>query len=394
MERACAGDCRAGVLTMASPRHDTDPEFKLWIERAKAGSMETAIALSGFRPKKGCERANERTGPCPVCGGRDRFGVNIRRRKFNCRGCTAKGNNAVALAMFGGRMGFLDVCEALALEPPPRPVKGETAEQKAEREARVAELKARAAADEEKRRKQEAEADAYRLRAARAVWDKAGKGDLAPVMDYLIEARGLDITGLNLAAIRQADLPLQNDRKDVLHTGPAMVCAMVDAEGRLVGVHRTWLGPSRDGVIKKGRPVVVDPATGEPVGTKKGLGLKKGAVIRLARLTEPGLPPARLFMGEGIETTLSVYTALRKTASPLLTRAAFWCGIDLGNIAYSVPVPGWCRELVLLGDGDSDPHDTREALLACAKRFRDAGAGVRIVMAPEGQDFNDMLGET
>ena len=376
---------------MSAARREQDPEFKLWIEKAKAGSMETAIALSGFSPNKGCERAKERTGPCPACGGRDRFGVNIARRKFNCRGCKVKGNNALALALVGGRVGFLDACEALAMEPPPRLMKGETPTQKAEREARVAELKARADADAEKRRKAEAEADAYRLKVAREMWDKAARGDLSPVMDYLGQARALDLAGVNLAAIRQAECTLTNARKDALHTGPAMVCAMVDAAGKLMGVHRTWLGPGKDG-MRKGRPVVIDPVTGEPAGTKKGLGLKKGAVIRLVRVTGEGEKPHRLFMGEGIETTLSVYTALRKAGSPLLEGSAFWCGIDLGNIAYSVPAPDWCRELILLGDGDSDPHDTREALAACAARFRAAGVTVRIAMAPEGQDFNDMLG--
>lgn len=379
---------------MSASRREQDPEFKLWIEKAKAGSMEIAIALSGFSPNKGCERAKERTGPCPVCGGDDRFAVNVIRRKFNCRGksCRARGNNALALALHGGRVGFIEACEALALEPPPRPMRGETAGQKAEREARVAELKAKAEADELEWRKAEAEADAYRLKSARRLWDKAACGDLAPVMAYLAHERGLDLHGLNLAAIRQADLPLKNDRKDVLHTGPAMLCAMVDAAGKLVGVHRTWIGPARDGLISKGRPLVVDPATGERVKTKKGLGLKKGAVIRLVRVTGEGEKPRRLLMGEGIETTLSVYTALRKAGSPLLEGAAFWCGIDLGNIAYSVPAPDWCSELILLGDGDSDPHDTREALAACAARFRAAGVTVRIAMAPEGQDFNDMLG--
>ncbi|MCA3600188.1 MAG: toprim domain-containing protein [Methylobacterium sp.] len=377
---------------MNAPRRENDPEFKLWIEKAKAGSMEIAIGLSGFRPNKGCERANERTGPCPVCGGRDRFGVNMLRRKFNCRssrGCKVKGNNALALALAGGRVGFLEACEKLALEPPPRPMRGETEKQKAEREARIQELQRKAAADEEKRRNAEAEAERYRLRAAREVWDKASNCDLAPVFQYLEGKRGIDTAGLNWSVIRLAHLPLLNEHKQVLHEGPVMLCAMVDAEGRLVGVHRTWIGPAKDGLMSKGRPMVIDPATGERVKTKKGLGLKKGAVIRLSR--DQLVPSHRLFMGEGIETTLSVYTALRKVGSPLLSGSAFLCGIDLGNIAYSVPVPDWCRELVLLGDGDSDPHDTREALEECARRFRAAGAAVRIVMAPEGQDFNDML---
>jgi hypothetical protein len=31
-------------------------------------------------------------GPCPRCGGRDRFSVNVRKQVFNCRGCGVGGN--------------------------------------------------------------------------------------------------------------------------------------------------------------------------------------------------------------------------------------------------------------------------------------------------------------
>jgi hypothetical protein len=35
---------------------------------------------------------NERVGPCPVCGGCDRFGVNTRKQVFNCRHCGVGGD--------------------------------------------------------------------------------------------------------------------------------------------------------------------------------------------------------------------------------------------------------------------------------------------------------------
>jgi DNA primase len=34
----------------------------------------------------------EYAGPCPVCGGRDRFGVNARKQVWNCRGCDQGGD--------------------------------------------------------------------------------------------------------------------------------------------------------------------------------------------------------------------------------------------------------------------------------------------------------------
>ena len=39
--------------------------------------------------------ATEWVGPCPKCGGRDRFAVNVKRRVWHCRGC-AKGSTWMA----------------------------------------------------------------------------------------------------------------------------------------------------------------------------------------------------------------------------------------------------------------------------------------------------------
>ena len=43
--------------------------------------------------------ATERVGPCPKCGGRDRFSVNIKRQVWNCRGCATGGADAISLVM-------------------------------------------------------------------------------------------------------------------------------------------------------------------------------------------------------------------------------------------------------------------------------------------------------
>ena len=42
----------------------------------------------------------ERCGPCPRCGGHDRFAININKQKFNCRGCKRGGGDAISLVMF------------------------------------------------------------------------------------------------------------------------------------------------------------------------------------------------------------------------------------------------------------------------------------------------------
>jgi DNA primase len=59
------------------------------------------------------EGSNEHVGPCPRCGGRDRFGVNTRKRVFNCRGCGARGD-VIALVMIAQGVSFAEAVAELA----------------------------------------------------------------------------------------------------------------------------------------------------------------------------------------------------------------------------------------------------------------------------------------
>lgn len=70
----------------------------LLIERARdVARVEEISARYGLQLK----RVNrvEFEGPCPSCGGRDRFSINTRKQVFNCRGCGARGG-AIDLEMF------------------------------------------------------------------------------------------------------------------------------------------------------------------------------------------------------------------------------------------------------------------------------------------------------
>lgn len=59
--------------------------------------------------------ANEWIGPCPRCGGHDRFGVNTRKQIWNCRGC-GKGGDSIALVRLGADLGFADAVADLVGE--------------------------------------------------------------------------------------------------------------------------------------------------------------------------------------------------------------------------------------------------------------------------------------
>ena len=115
-----------------------------------------------------------------------------------------------------------------------------------------------------------------------------------------------------------------------------------------------------------------------------------------------------MIMAEGVETTLSALIA-----ETLPRRHAYWCGVDLGNMAgrmqrgpglkYAglpdmddadawVP-PAWVRRLVFVQDGDSDPKLTRAKLQAGLRRAMIKRPGLRgsIVHAGKGRDLNDIL---
>jgi hypothetical protein len=59
------------------------------IERARAVPIEDEVARRGVKLRR---VGTERTGPCPICGGTDRFGVNVRKAIWNCRQCGVGGD--------------------------------------------------------------------------------------------------------------------------------------------------------------------------------------------------------------------------------------------------------------------------------------------------------------
>jgi hypothetical protein len=66
--------------------------------------------------------ATEYAGPCPVCGGRDRFGVNGHKQVWNCRGCD-RGGDIIALVQHVEGFPFRKAVERLTGErgQAPRP---------------------------------------------------------------------------------------------------------------------------------------------------------------------------------------------------------------------------------------------------------------------------------
>lgn len=65
------------------------------LPRAKAVKLEDELSRRGVRLRR---VGIELIGPCPSCGGNDRFGINCKKQVWNCRQC-AKGGDIIALVM-------------------------------------------------------------------------------------------------------------------------------------------------------------------------------------------------------------------------------------------------------------------------------------------------------
>jgi putative DNA primase/helicase len=78
------------------------------IERARNTAIERVVEARGIKLRGRVERV----GPCPVCGGVDRFSINTKKRCFNCRGYG--GGDVIALIQHLDNCNFAEAVETLA----------------------------------------------------------------------------------------------------------------------------------------------------------------------------------------------------------------------------------------------------------------------------------------
>ena len=121
----------------------------------------------------------------------------------------------------------------------------------------------------------------------RRIWDAAHDARRSPVAAYLA---GRDITILPPPTLRWAPACRHPNG---IHL-PAMVAKVVNVDGKLIAVHRTFLRPDGSGKAN----IEPDRAALAPTG---------GGAVRLAPAA------ARLTVDEGIETCLSVMQATGET---------------------------------------------------------------------------------
>jgi hypothetical protein len=290
------------------------------------------IALKlNFKLKK--LSAVELCGPCPRCGGRDRFSINIAKGVFYCRGC-ARGGDAIAMVMHIEKVGFL---EAVSI------IEGGTTSP-----ARAAPTARPSAPSNDNQA------------IALGIWREAS-GDIATIAKYLA-GRGLQLPdGVAGDTIRfHPDCPFSGAHL------PAMVALVRDIVSDLpIGIHRAALDLNGSKAMVDGK-------------TKMALGPIAGGAVKITPDVDVTLC---LGIAEGIETALSMRQIPEFGVSPI------WSLINSGGLSNFPVLEG--VEILWIGV-DNDPAGVKAAT-SVAARWRAVGReAILIRPRAEGADLNDL----
>lgn len=318
-----------------------DPnEFRRACDEAKdRRNLSDVLGLWTKLSKRG---ANEKVGLCPFHSEKSgSLEVNDAKGLFYCHGCGARGDHYTALTKLGG-MTFRQAFETLA--------DGDFAV--------VSEQ------DRAKRKAEDAAVTARRRRQGVGVWQAA-----IPIAGTLAETY-LRSRGIVMAlpdTVRFARLPYwcQDTGEQLATDMPALVCALQNGAGDLVGVQRIYLAP--DGLGKADVP--------KP---KLSLGIIVGSAFRASGRYDGGAPS--VIVCEGPEDGLTLVQGL--------PGQQVWVACGTG-LMPRVEFPASISEAVLAGDNNPAGH---VAVNACRAAFTGRGLSVRAMFPADGfKDWNDEL---
>jgi hypothetical protein len=313
------------------------------VAAAKDSRIERVLEIRGIKLRGRVERV----GPCPLCGGRDRFAVNVYKQLWNCRGCGI-GGDVISLVQHLEGVDFKTAVIALA--------------GKEYREAG----------------KEHREPNVGQRRGRRADQCYPPDTTQAETMSALAEE------------IWNQTIPIRGTDGEVYLSKRGIPLADVPENGGLRWHERCpWENGTQPCILAR----FTDAITGAPKGIRRrpvngdkprSLGPTAGCVIRLwpdEDVTQG------LVLGTGVETTLAGATRIIHRGTQL--RPAWAAGGD-GNLA-GFPVLAGIEVLTLLVDHDVNESGQRAAA-RCADRWRVAGREViRLIPAIAGADFNDVV---
>lgn len=281
--------------------------------------------------------ADERTlsgkhGPCPMCGGRDRFRFDDKegRGTYFCSGCGA--GDGVQLAMGITGQSFRDVArevERIAGTVRPTSTKRERS-------------------------------DDDKLAALRRSFQESKPIERGDEACRYLAGRGLKLYDLP-ESIRLHPGMVYRDGGAVLGSYPAMLAVATDSRGRAVSIHRTYLQNGQKAPVAAPKKLM----QGYPLA---------GAAIRLTPVSRS------LGIAEGIETAL---------AAAELFEMPVWSCISTSGIESFDPPEG-VEHIVIFADHDRN-FAGQKAGYAAAHRLTLKGFEVEVVIPPTTGDWLDVL---
>jgi len=288
----------------------------------------------------GRQYLRNRHGPCPVCGGIDRFRWDNRNGDgtFYCNQCGA--GSGFDLVMRTHACSFSQaarlVNQVIGTHPSSFPGRYPPLSHPERSQASI-------------------------RSALNALWRGANPVRAGDPVELWLRNRGINLPSspMNLRTAMDARHP---GPPVTFH--PAMLARVTDPAGRPVTIHRTWLTAA-------GTKAPVNPVRMFCPGT-----VPPGSAVRLA--------PAASVLGvaEGIETAL---------AAQLLFGFPVWACLSAARLATFEPVAGTQR-LVICGDSDANATGQRAAYALASRMTHRITLEVRI---PDqiGTDWNDVLRE-
>lgn len=271
-------------------------------------------------------------GPCPMCGGKDRFRFDDRegRGTYFCSGCGA--GDGVQLAMGITGQSFRDVARAV---------------ERIAGTARPSNTKPERSDDD-------------KLRALRRAFLESKPIERGDEACRYLAGRGLRLYDLPESIRLHPGMPYR-DGGAVMGTFPTMLATVTDAAGRALSMHRTFI---QDGTKA---PV---PA---PKKLMQGLPLS-GAAIRLTPVSRS------LGIAEGIETAL---------AASELFEVPVWSCISTAGIESFEPPEG-VRHVIVFADNDAN-FAGQAAAYRAAHRLSLKSYEVEVCIPPNAGDWLDEL---
>jgi phage/plasmid primase-like uncharacterized protein len=319
---------------------------------AKSRSVSNEATRRGLQLKRS---GPDLSGPCPVCGGRDRFWINTSKNSWGCRQCS-KGGDVISFVQHVEGIDFVDAVDMLTGE--------QLRDSNFDRDhydALLAEAAKKQADDEAKL----AAKRAQDFKLAMRLWDDATCIWGTPAQGYLDS--------------RCCDGMFPPDRDAVLRYHPRCLFGL-GTQPCVVALIRN---------IETDQPQAIQRTAITPDGKKierRTLGPKAGGAIKL---WPQSAVRDRLVVGEGMETVLSTALHIKDPATRL---EPAWALIDAGNLA-ALPVIASVNTLVVLADHDVSGKG-QKAAGECTQRW--AGTGREVIpLMPEvpGTDFNDVVME-